>query len=111
VGHYTPFKDVYSTQSGELVKINHVNKNIEKEQYFQWVPYMQNDEFKRNYKEEAIEQEKIFLNVFERMLKSAPNVNNWIIPLSGGYYSRTIVNYLYKIGAKNVICFSYGIRK
>src|SRR5690554_1599606 len=38
------------------------------------------------------------------------NVNNWIIPLSGGYDSRVIVNYLYKLGVKNVICFSYGIK-
>jgi len=43
------------------------------------------------------------------MIKSAPNVNNWIIPLSGGYDSRTIVNYLYKMGIKNVICFTYGM--
>jgi len=43
------------------------------------------------------------------MVKSCPSVRNWIIPLSGGYDSRLIINYLYRLGYKNVICFTYGV--
>ena len=109
IGPYTLFKDIYSTQSGEIVLINHETKSIDKSQYYRWIPKMQNDEFKRDYKEEAEQQEKIFISVFNRMIKSAPKVNNWVIPLSGGYDSRVVVNYLYKLGVKNVICFTYGM--
>ncbi len=50
----------------------------------------------------------MFLTVFRRMIESCPDVNNWIVPLSGGHDSRLIINYLYRLGCKNVICFSYG---
>lgn len=109
-GPFTIYQDVFSIQSGELVTINHSKKTFIRQQYFHWLPHMFNDSFKRNLEDEAHQQDKIFLNVFTRMLKSAPNVNNWIIPLSGGYDSRTIVNYLFKLGVKNVICFSYGMK-
>lgn len=33
-----------------------------------------------------------------------------VVPLSGGHDSRLIVNYLYKLGFKNVICYSYGTK-
>ena len=109
VGPYTIFNDVFSTQSGEIVTINHSEKKIERNQYFQWKPYMEEDSFTRDYAQEAKLQDSAFMNVFDRMIKSVPNINNWIIPLSGGYDSRAIVNYLYKLGVKNVICFSYGM--
>lgn len=109
IGPYTLFKNVYSTQSGEIVCICHVTKKIERKQYFQWAPNMNNDLYQRAYEEEAMQQDKIFRRVFMRMVKSAPDVHNWIIPLSGGYDSRTIVNYLFKLGIKNVICFTYGM--
>lgn len=108
-GPFTIFEDVFSIQAGEIVTINHFEKTINRQQYFKWVSNMLNDSFKRNLADEAHQQEIIFLNVFTRMLKSAPNVNNWIIPLSGGYDSRVIVNYLFKLGIQNVICFSYGM--
>lgn len=111
VGPYTLFKEVFSSQSGEIVCLKLNGNKIEREQYFQWAPYMEDDNFQRNYKEEALIQDEIFIDVFKRMVKSAPHVNNWIIPLSGGYDSRTIINYLYKLGLKNVICFSYGMEK
>lgn len=58
--------------------------------------------------EEVEKQNKIFANVFRRTLESAPNVHNWIIPLSGGHDSRMVINQLHKLGVKNLICYSYG---
>lgn len=109
IGPYTIYKDVYSVQSGEIVIIDSLRKSIFRKQYFRWIPNMENDNFERDLNIEANLQNKIFMRVFKRMIDSAPNVHNWVIPLSGGYDSRTIVNYLYILGVKNVICFSYGI--
>lgn len=109
IGPYTIFKDVFSTQSGEVVTIDHTTQTIDRKQYFQWAPNMAKDTHKRDYELEAKKQDEVFTSVFNRMIKSAPNVNNWIIPLSGGYDSRAIVNYLFKLGVKNVICFTYGM--
>lgn len=111
IGPNTIYKDVYSVQSGEIVIIDSLSKSINRKQYFRWAPNMEKDNFERDLKVEADIQDKIFMRVFKRMIDSAPNVHNWVIPLSGGYDSRTIVNYLYKLGIKNVICFSYGMNK
>src|SRR5690606_36729019 len=53
--------------------------------------------------------DEIFMRVFKRMIDSKPNRHNWIISLSGGYDSRIVVNYLDKLGVKNVICYTYGM--
>lgn len=58
--------------------------------------------------EEVERQNKIFTNVFRRTLESAPDVHNWILPLSGGHDSRMVINQLHKLGVKNLICYSYG---
>lgn len=106
IGRHTVYKDVFSIQAGELIEstsngfVSHI--------YFQWAPEMGCDTC-YNIENEADKQNAIFCDVITRLIKSSPNVNNWIVPLSGGHDSRMIVNYLYKSGVKNVICFSYGI--
>jgi len=110
VGPFTVFKNVFSTQSGEIVKFKQSDNSVQRLQYFSWAPKMTNDETKRDLIEEARILDEVFKRVFNRMINSAPHVNNWIIPLSGGYDSRVIVNYLYKKNISNVICYSYGLK-
>lgn len=109
-GKYTLFESVFSTQAGEIVSIDRETKIFTSQSYFQWLPNMNLSAERREKNNEAKKQDRILQSVIKRMIKSCPNVNNWIIPLSGGYDSRVIVNYLYKLGVKNVICFSYGIK-
>ena len=47
------------------------------------------------------------LNALEKLIDRA-NDRQILIPLSAGFDSRLIVSALSKIGARNVICFSYG---
>lgn len=108
-GPYTIFNDVYSIQSGEFIEIDNHKQTFTTKQYFRWEPKMNND-LSRNLKVEAEKQDLIFKSVFLRMINSVPDINNWIVPLSGGYDSRVIINYLYELGVKNVICYSFGVK-
>lgn len=103
------FQDVYGLQAAEIVQLGKDNKVISRERYYL---YTLNTDNKRplSVKEEVLKQNNIFTNVFQRMLKSAPNVRNWIVPLSGGHDSRMIIYQLYKLGVQNVICYSYGTK-
>ena len=62
----------------------------------------------KNLQEFTLALDKTLLVAFSRMIEQSPNVNRWVIPLSGGHDSRTVANYLYRLGQKNVICYSYG---
>ncbi|NWJ51748.1 MAG: hypothetical protein HXX14_12885 [Bacteroidetes bacterium] len=105
IGDKTIFHNVKAMQAAEILTIN--NSNITSKRYFKF-DYDINLIDKRLNKNIHQEMDKLFLTVFKRMIKSCPNVHNWIIPLSGGHDSRLIVNYLYRLGCKNVICFTYG---
>ena len=50
-----------------------------------------------------------FLAAMRRLVESVGN-KRIIVPLSGGYDSRLIVNYLYLLGVKNVLCYTYGVK-
>jgi asparagine synthase (glutamine-hydrolysing) len=105
-GNRTVFKNVYGLQAGEIITIN--TDEICSERYFEYKPTEKSD-----YTETLTEFIKVFdkvlLSVFSRMIKENPNNNNWVVPLSGGHDSRLAINYLHRLGVKNVICFSYGI--
>ena len=103
-GERTVFNDIIALQAGEIALID--NGTIKAERYFKFVPTEKPRTF-NVVKEFADEYDKIMLKVFSDML-SVNKANNWIVPLSGGHDSRLTVNYLYRLGVKNVICFSYG---
>lgn len=106
-GNRTVFKNVKGLQAGEMATIK--DASIQFHRYF----ILMSDPFRLNSQmtTQTIYQEmdNLFLAAFKRMIKSCPNMNNWIVPLSGGHDSRLIINYLYRLGCRNVICFSYGI--
>lgn len=105
-GAGTIYKNVFAIQAGELVTIN--KPEILSERYFEFKP----SKDLLNYENTGTFSElldKVLLSVFSRLLEQTPDVNRWIVPLSGGHDSRTIVNYLYRLGIRNVVCFSYGM--
>lgn len=106
IGQDTIFNNCISLQPGEVLKITNGEYFIER--YFNLV----SDPLKKGQyleKEVVFEQiDQLFMTLFERMIKSCPNVRNWVVPLSGGHDSRMILNYLYQLGCKNVVCFTYG---
>lgn len=105
----TIYQDVYGLQAAEIVQLTEPDK-ILRERYF---IYQSNTNSQRppfDLESEVLVQKKIFSDVFQRMLESAPHVHNWIVPLSGGHDSRMVIYQLYNLGVRNVICYSYGDR-
>ncbi len=104
-GNRTFYKDIYALQAGEIVSI--CEEDISSDRYFIFKPADKPDIYKNQF-DFTRAFDDLFLFVFSRMVKNRPHVNNWIVPLSGGHDSRLVVNYLYRLGVKDVICFSYG---
>ena len=107
IGPYTIYDNVFSVQSGEFIEIK--DRKFTRHQYFQWKPNMENDAQRDLFKESQL-LDAVFTKVIERIITSAPDVHNWVVPLSGGHDSRLIINYFHKLGIKNVLCFSYGMK-
>ncbi len=105
LGNGTIYKNVYGIQAGELVTIK--DNKIKSERYFRFKPAAKRLHYE-NVKEFTSALDQIMLLVFSRMIEQTPKVNRWIIPLSGGHDSRMIANCLYRLGIRNVVCYSYG---
>ncbi|WP_340107015.1 asparagine synthase-related protein [Rhodohalobacter sp. 8-1] len=106
-GHQTVYKEVTSVEPGETVWISN-NGEVQKETYFRFI---YNGAIENEISDEILHNrlDELLLSVFKRMIDSAPASTRWVIPLSGGIDSRLIANYLYRLGCKNVVCYSYGI--
>jgi len=105
-GNSTIYESTYAIQAGEIVFIKDQSYRLIR--YFRFKPTTQSWSF-NSINEFAQALDKHLLSVFVRMIKTTPSVNRWLVPLSGGHDSRVIVNYLYRLGIRNVICYSYGI--
>jgi asparagine synthase (glutamine-hydrolysing) len=105
-GNGTLFKDIYALQAGEIVSIK--DYIICSDRYFEFKP-TEYPVIYKNIFELTTELDEVLLSIFRRMLEQTPTINRWIVPLSGGHDSRIIVNYLYRLEIKNVICYSYGV--
>ncbi|MDL2209077.1 asparagine synthase C-terminal domain-containing protein [Parabacteroides sp. OttesenSCG-928-O15] len=93
----TLYKDVYTLQAAEIVRIN--DQETEKKRYY---TYSSAVDPKR-------EGSELLTRSFRRTLDSAPKVRNWVVPLSGGDNSRIMLQQMYELGVQNLICYSYGI--
>ncbi len=106
-GNSNIFEGFHSIQAGELVSI--IDHQIRSIRYFEFklanetLQFLDLDTFTKTLN-------RILHASFTRMIEQTPNVNRWIVPLSGGHDSRLIVNYLYRMGLKNVLCFTYGLK-
>lgn len=104
-GSRTLFKNLSTLRGGEIVVIR--ENQISRQRYF---------EFRLDERQAMRKDKKGYFQVlnkalesgFRRMIEQTPNVNRWVIPLSGGHDSRTAANFLHRLGQKNVICYSYG---
>jgi asparagine synthase (glutamine-hydrolysing) len=105
LGNKTVIKGVQAVQAGECISLS--GKGVKQVHYFK---YITNDECMdvsdiASFTGDLVE---VFHHVFRRLIEGAPNVRNWVVPLSGGHDSRLVADYFKRIGAENVICFSYG---
>lgn len=106
LGNNTVFDDFISLQPAEIINISDDHYNIKK--YFILNTDPLRKETVNENKSIYEKMDRLFLTTFKRMIKTNPNVRKWVIPLSGGHDSRLIINYLFRLGCKNVICFTYG---
>lgn len=107
LGNNTVFKEIKSLQPCEVLFFK--EKEVEIKSYFKFDSGVVLANQSKNSGIVTYEKiDTLFLTCFKRMIKSCPNVRNWVVPLSGGHDSRLIINYLYRLGCKNVICFTYG---
>lgn len=104
-GRKTVFKNVTSLRPGEWIDIS--EGNVKRHRYFQFI-YDHTIQNTRSDDELVKTLDAILGRVFERMTESVPHHTQWVVPLSGGHDSRLVVNYLYRLGIKNVVCYSYG---
>lgn len=100
----TLYEDIKQIQAGEYLIFKKDSSKINKYRYFK---YIHNNYFNENEDVLIRKLDKVHLNVFNRLVKYL-NGSTAVIPLSGGYDSRLIVEMFKRLGYENVICFSYG---
>ena len=103
-GNGTVYNDVFALQAGEIVSLN--NNSVNSERYFEFK--LKDTKRDIDIKEFTKDFDERLLSAFRLMKEQSPDVNRWVVPLSGGHDSRLVVNYMYKLGFKNVVCFTYG---
>jgi len=104
----TIFKEYSGMRPGEIVIIN---GSVNQRRYF----YNKTDENARKAEPNDIDRlasqfDSILLEVFSEITDALPEGRRVVVPLSGGHDSRLIVNYLYKVGFSNVLCYTYGLQ-
>lgn len=100
----TLYKDVFSLQAAEYVMFDKDMK-MTSERYWRYIPNIN----KKISADDALVKriDDVFCASMKRLRESVGD-RRIVVPLSGGYDSRLIVNYLYKAGFKKVLCYTYG---
>ena len=104
IGNYTLFGKLRQIQAGQYLYYNDDSKEFKLDFYYKHLHGNYFDLDKSAYFERL---EKIYKNVFLRLIESVQG-RTIVIPLSGGYDSRSIAAMLKKLGYENVICYTYG---
>ena len=104
-GNETVFENLYQLQAGEYLYAD--ANTFKKERFFLYVPQEPPADFP-DLNAFAGQLNDVLTKAFKSLTDSFPKNTQWVVPLSGGHDSRLVVNYLKKLGAENVICFSYG---
>lgn len=106
-GTQTVFRNCESVGPGEILHIR-PGHNPARHSYFRFIydPSVVN---LKSDGELSRELDRLLESLFSRMIAQQPEDTLWIVPLSGGIDSRIIANYLSRLKAPNVLCFSYGI--
>ena len=102
-GNATLFKDVFSLQAGECVAVDAAG-TVESKRYYRFHALPSEKPLPTDLDKRA---DEVFLRTFRRTLQVVGE-KRIAVPLSGGCDSRLIVNYLHRLGVKNVVTFSYG---
>jgi asparagine synthase (glutamine-hydrolysing) len=100
----TLIKNLYVIQAGEIIEYKDGVLTIRNGYLYDIASMKENDE-----KELLEKLWDLSKEVFEDVIKWTRE-KTIVVPLSGGYDSRFIVSMLKLLGAKNVICLSYGIK-
>lgn len=89
----------------------HIEKATGRSETRHYYSYIQNDR-KPPVRQEALlnELHEVHLSVFERMVRSLDG-RQAVVPLSGGYDSRLILEMLARFNHRNVVCATWGPRK
>ena len=102
IGNRTLVKEVFQLTAGEFILVR--NNKIYKEFYYNYSPWKVKSDTKASIKKNLSD---IMITILEDMYNSVDG-RQIIVPLSAGYDSRLIASGLKEIGAKDVVCLSYG---
>lgn len=103
----TLFKDVKGLEAGQALLIDKKNNKAKVDNYIAF-------SYKSDKYSLSIEEKKKMIRTAYRIaakrLMDFAKDSTIVIPLSAGQDSRLVALYLHDLGAKNVICYSYGRR-
>jgi asparagine synthase (glutamine-hydrolysing) len=109
-GEETLCTGIFQLTAGEVLVANGGSQDcpIEKFHYFAFI----HQEFSEASPEELMAQfDRVVVNVFTRLIETTVKQGKQIVvPLSGGLDSRNIASMLHRLGVRDVICFSYGLK-
>jgi len=103
-GDNTIYRELDSLLAGEVLLIDRKSKKIEKQKYHIYKPWKVLNDSYENYLDKVT---AVTLNIFKKTLKNIGD-RQIVIPLSAGNDSRLVVSCLHHLGAKNIVCFTYG---
>jgi asparagine synthase (glutamine-hydrolysing) len=104
-GNQTLLEGIQQICAGDVLEFNKSSRTTVTENYYS---YIQDQNIRERPTEELInELHSVHLKIFERMVETLDG-RQAVVPLSGGYDSRLIVEMLHNFSYKNVLCVTWG---